>query len=108
MKINTLIYIYMNMTEIEEKIAAIPNIVRTLYKNRFGIVTQSIVHLKVNSSREEVEVYYATKHDDYILVLVKGRTFLEAVMNVAEKVKELGLSETETLFDERRSKNERE
>ena len=96
------------MTEIEKKIAAIPHMVRTLYKNRFGIVTQSIVHLKVNSSREEVEVYYATKHDDYILVLVKGRTFLEAVMNMAEKVKELGLSETETLFDERRSKNERE
>lgn len=96
------------MTEIEEKIAAIPNIVRTLYKNKLGIVTQSIVHLKVNSSREEVEVYYATKHDDYILVLVKGRTFLEAVMNMAEKVKELGLSETETLFDERRSKNGRE
>ena len=96
------------MTEIEEKIAAIPNIVRTLYKNRFRIVTQSIVHLKVNSSREEVEVYYATKKDDYILVLVKGGTFLEAVMNMAEKVKELGLSETETLFDERRSKNGRE
>lgn len=96
------------MTEIEEKIAAIPNIVRTLYKNKLGIVTQSIVHLKVNSSREEVEMYYATKHDDYILVLVKGRTFLEAVMNMAEKVKELGLSETETLFDERRSKNGRE
>ena len=96
------------MTEIEKKIAAIPHMVRTLYKNRFGIVTQSIVHLKVNSSREEVEVYYATKHDDYILVLVKGRTFLEAVMNMAEKVKELGLSETETLFDERRSKNGRE
>ena len=96
------------MTEIEEKIAAIPNIVRTLYKNRFGIVTQSIVHLKVNSSREEVEMYYATKKDDYILVLVKGRTFLEAVMKMAEKVKELGLSETETLFDERRSKNGRE
>ena len=68
----------------------------------------SKVYLKVNSSREEVEVYYATKKDDYILVLVKGRTFLEAVMKMAEKVKELGLSETETLFDERRSKNERE
>ena len=96
------------MTEIEEKIAAIPNIVRTLYKNRFGIVTQSFVYLKVQSSREEVEMYYATKKDDYILVLVKGRTFLEAVMNMAEKIKELGLSETETLFDERRSKNGRE
>ena len=97
----------MTMKEIEEKIAAIPNIVRTLYKNRFGIVTQSIVHLKVNSSREEVEMYYATKHDEYILVLVKGRTLLEAVMNMTVMVKELGLSETETLFDERRSKNER-
>ena len=94
------------MTEIEKKIAAIPHMVRTLYRNRFGLLIHSKVYLKVNSSREEV--YYATKHDDYILVLVKGRTFLEAVMNMAEKVKELGLSETETLFDERRSKNGRE
>ena len=96
------------MTEIEKKIAAIPHMVRTLYRNGFGLLIHPEVYLKVNSSREEVEVYYATKKDDYILVLVKGRTFLEAVMKMAEKVKELGLSETETLFDERRSKNERE
>ena len=96
------------MTEIEEKIAAIPHMVRTLYRNGFKFVIHSEVYLKVKSSREEVEMYYATKNDDYILVLVKGRTFHEAVMNMAEKVKELGLSETETLFDERRSKNERE
>ena len=98
----------MTMTEIEEKIAAIPHMVRTLYRNRFGLLIHSKVYLKVQSSREEVEMYYATKKDDYILVLVKGGTFLEAVMNMAEKVKELGLSETETLFDERRSKNGRE
>ena len=75
------------MTEIEEKIAAIPHMVRTLYRNRFGLLIHSKVYLKVNSSREEVEVYYATKKDDYILVLVKGRTFLEAVMNVIKSIK---------------------
>ena len=96
------------MTEIEKKIAAIPHMVMALYRNRFGLLIYSKVYLKVNSSREEVEVYYATKKEDYIFVLVKGGTFLEAVMNMAEKVKELGLSETETLFDERRSKNGRE
>ena len=95
------------MKEIEKKIAAIPNIVRTLYRNRFGIVTQSIVHLKVNSSREGVEVYYADPFDIYILVLVKGSTLLEALINMAENVKELGLSETKTIVDERRSRNER-
>ena len=75
------------MTEIEKKIAAIPHMVRTLYRNRFGLLIHSKVYLKVNSSREEVEVYYATKKDDYILVLVKGRTFLEAVMNVIKSIK---------------------
>ena len=75
------------MTEIEKNIAAIPHMVRTLYRNRFGLLIHSKVYLKVNSSREEVEVYYATKKDDYILVLVKGRTFLEAVMNVIKSIK---------------------
>lgn len=95
------------MTEIEEKIAAIPKMVRTLYKNRIGVFFHSNLYLKVNSSREGVEVYYAEPFDLYILVLVKGSTLLEALINMAEKVKELGLSETKTIVDERRSRNER-
>lgn len=95
------------MIEIEEKIAAIPKMVRTLYKNRLGIFFHSNLYLKVNSSREGVEVYYADPFDIYILVLVKGSTLLEALINMAEKVKELGLSETKTIVDERRSRNER-
>lgn len=95
------------MTEIEEKIAAIPKMVRTLYKNRIGVFFHSNLYLKVNSSREGVEVYYAEPFDLYILVLVKGSTLLEALINMAEKVKELGLSETKTILDERRNRNER-
>ena len=95
------------MTEIEEKIAAIPKMVRTLYKNRLGVFFHSNLYLKVNSLREGVEVYYADPFDIYILVLVKGSTLLEALINMAEKVKELGLSETKTIVDERRSRNER-
>lgn len=95
------------MTEIEEKIAAIPKMVRTLYKNRIGVFFHSNLYLKVNSSREGVEVYYAEPFDLYILVLVKGSTLLEALINMAEKVKELGLSETKTIVDERRNRNER-
>ena len=95
------------MTKVEEKIAAIPKMVRTLYKNRLGIFSHSNLYLKVNSSREGVEVYYADPFDIYILVLVKGSTLLEALINMAEKVKELGLSETKTIVDERRSRNER-
>lgn len=95
------------MTEIEEKIAAIPKMVRTLYKNRLGVFFHSNLYLKVNSSRDGVEVYYAEPFDIYILVLVKGSTLLEALINMAEKVKELGLSETKTIVDERRSRNER-
>lgn len=95
------------MTEIEEKIAAIPKMVRTLYKNKLGVFFHSNLYLKVNSSREGVELYYADPFDIYILVLVKGSTLLEALINMAEKVKELGLSETKTIVDERRSRNER-
>ena len=95
------------MTEIEEKIAAIPKMVRTLYKNRIGVFFHSNLYLKVNSSREGVEVYYAEPFDLYILVLVKGSTLLEALINMAEKVKELGLSEMKTIVDERRNRNER-
>lgn len=95
------------MTEIEEKIAAIPKMVRTLYKNKLGVFFHSNLYLKVNSSRDGVEVYYSEPFDIYILVLVKGSTLLEALINMAEKVKELGLSETKTIVDERRSRNER-
>ena len=45
----------------------------------------------------------ATKKGEYILCLVMAQTFTMAVEEMTRRVKELGLNETEILFDERRS-----
>ena len=91
------------MKDIDEQLNSLPKVIHTTYKDRAGKIRRSDVYLYADFSRTDVLLCYATKKGEYILCLVMAQTFTMAVEEMTRRVKELGLNETEIIFDERRS-----
>ena len=91
------------MNDIDEQLKTLPKVIHTAYKDRAGQIRRSDVYLFADFSRTDVWLCYATKKGEYILCLAMTQTFTMAVEEMARRVKELRLNETEIIFDERRS-----
>lgn len=91
------------MNDIDEQLKPLPKVIHTVYKDRAGKIRRSDVYLYADFSRTDVCLCYTTKKGEYILCLVMAQTFSMAVEEMTRRVNELGLNETEIIFDERRS-----
>lgn len=88
---------------IDERLDSLPKVIRTAYRDKAGKIRRSDVYLYADFSRTDVWLCYVTKKWEYILCLVIAQTFTMAVEEMTRRVKELGLNETEIIYDERRS-----
>lgn len=91
------------MNDIDEQLNSLPKVIHTAYRNKkTGVMVRSDVYLVADLSRPDVWLMYATKTGSYMLTLVIAQSFSDAVKLMAERVKELMLTETDIFIDEKR------
>ena len=96
-------YSHRVMTETDKILASLPKVIHTAYRNKkTGVMIRSDVYLVADFSRPDVWLMYATKTGSYMLTLVIAQSFSDAVKLMAERVKELMLTETDIFIDEKR------